>query len=355
MIGAGKRLGGGKTGNAEAADRAFRTARHHDIRVIVGNHPRRIANGVGTGGTGGHHGVVRALVAVTDGDLSRDEIDQGARNEERADAAGAALMQRDGVRLDRGQAADAGTDGDTGAAEFLFRRGLPAAVLDGLIGGGNAENDEAVDFPLFLGFQHVIGNEGVGLVRIDRHFTAIADRQVRRVDLGQHPCAGFAVNQLFPGRLDPVRQRGHKSQAGYHHSSHASPNRYCAEKENGAQGPGRSGSFDMRDRVFNRQDFLGCVIRNLDAEFLFKSHHQLNRIQAVCAQIVNEARFVRYLAFIYTEMFNDDFFYAPCDITHSCILRKSDSSKSLCPFLTSKVRKIQAPTEVNLVRFPNIL
>ena len=45
-------------------------------------------------------------------------------------------------------------------------------------------------------------------------------------------------------------------------------------------------------------DLLGGIVGNLDAEFLFERHHQLDRIEAVGAQIVDEAGIFRDLGLL---------------------------------------------------------
>ena len=48
------------------------------------------------------------------------------------------------------------------------------------------------------------------------------------------------------------------------------------------------------DSVLNGQDFFGSFIRDFTTEFFFESHNQFNGVQAVCAQIVNEAGGIGY-------------------------------------------------------------
>ena len=66
---------------------------HHYVRISQHDEPSRIADRVRTGRTGRHDGVVWSLQLVADGHLARGQIDQSARNKERADAARAALLK----------------------------------------------------------------------------------------------------------------------------------------------------------------------------------------------------------------------------------------------------------------------
>jgi hypothetical protein len=50
--------------------------------------------------------------------------------------------------------------------------------------------------------------------------------------------------------------------------------------------------FKKLRRVADGQNRLGSVIRNLATKFFFKSHHELDRVEAVRAQVIDEARVV---------------------------------------------------------------
>jgi hypothetical protein len=58
------------------------------------------------------------------------------------------------------------------------------------------------------------------------------------------------------------------------------------------------------------------VVRDLDAELFFESHDQLNSVEAVCAQIVDEAGLFDHFVFFNAKMLDDDFFNAVRDIAH---------------------------------------
>ena len=67
----------------------------------------------------------------------------------------------------------------------------------------------------------------------------------------------------------------------------------------GPVAPGCAGSgfvaaiVDVLDCLLDRGDFLGVLIGNLDLEFLFQSHDQLDGIERIGSQIVHERRIVR--------------------------------------------------------------
>jgi hypothetical protein len=56
-------------------------------------------------------------------------------------------------------------------------------------------------------------------------------------------------------------------------------------------------------------NFLGVFVGNFDAEFLFETHHQLNRVQRVSTQVIDEPRVWRHFVFVNTKLVNDYLFY----------------------------------------------
>ena len=90
-----KRAGLGETGDAQRAQRTFRTAGQHHIGIIQRDHAGGIANGMGAGGAGGDNRVVGAHQAIFDRNLARDEIDQPTMHEMRRHAARALFVQHD--------------------------------------------------------------------------------------------------------------------------------------------------------------------------------------------------------------------------------------------------------------------
>src|SRR5665213_4095643 len=80
--------------------------------------------------------------------------------------------------------------------------------------------------------------------------------------------------------------------------------------------------LDETDRVLDGYDLLGRIVRNLATEFLFECHHQLDRIEAVRAQIVDEAGIVGDLGFVDAQMLHNDLFYSLGDIAHNLLPRQ---------------------------------
>src|SRR5260370_14594784 len=63
--------------------------------------------------------------------------------------------------------------------------------------------------------------------------------------------------------------------------------------------------LDEADRILDGYDLLRRVIRDFAPEFLFKSHHQLDRIAAVGAQIVDETGILGHLGFVASALLDD--------------------------------------------------
>src|SRR5579862_4043326 len=91
--------------------------------------------------------------------------------------------------------------------------------------------------------------------------------------------------------------------------------------------------LDKADRVLDGHDLLGCVIRDLAAEFFFEGHHQLDRIEAVGPQIVDEAGVFGHLGIVDAEMLDDDLLDPLGDVAHSLY-----SSITCCLALLGAVR-----------------
>src|SRR6202035_2066039 len=74
--------------------------------------------------------------------------------------------------------------------------------------------------------------------------------------------------------------------------------------------------LDEADRILDGDDLLGISIRNLAAELFLECHDQLDRVEAVGAEIVDEAGILGDLGLFDAEMVNNDLFNPFGDITH---------------------------------------
>jgi hypothetical protein len=67
--------------------------------------------------------------------------------------------------------------------------------------------------------------------------------------------------------------------------------------------------FNVADGLTDAGDLFGVFIRNLDPELLFKGHHKLNRIEGICAKIIDKRRCIGHILDFDAELFRDDGFY----------------------------------------------
>src|ERR1700677_3585038 len=80
--------------------------------------------------------------------------------------------------------------------------------------------------------------------------------------------------------------------------------------------------FEKFCRVADGQDRLRGIVGNFTAEFFFKRHHELDGIEAVGAEVVNEARVVDHFFGFNTKVFDHDLLNSLANLTHrstSCL------------------------------------
>src|SRR5262249_23628641 len=70
------------------------------------------------------------------------------------------------------------------------------------------------------------------------------------------------------------------------------------------------------NRILDGENFLSRIIRDFHAKLFLKRHHQLNRIEAVGAEIVDKAGVFGDFGLIYAQMLDNDLLYACSDIAH---------------------------------------
>src|ERR1700722_10310670 len=63
---------------------------------------------------------------------------------------------------------------------------------------------------------------------------------------------------------------------------------------------------DVLDGLLNRGDLFGVLVRNLDLELFFKSHHQLDGVERVGSEVVHEGRIVRDLFLFDAQLLGND-------------------------------------------------
>src|SRR3989344_945551 len=78
--------------------------------------------------------------------------------------------------------------------------------------------------------------------------------------------------------------------------------------------------FDIVDRILDGGDLFRRGVGGFDTEFFFERHHQFDDVEAVCAQIVDEARFLGDLVGFDAQMFDDDLLNLFGRIAHALFL-----------------------------------
>src|ERR1700730_7583665 len=73
---------------------------------------------------------------------------------------------------------------------------------------------------------------------------------------------------------------------------------------------------DVLNGLLDRGDFLGVLIGNLDLEFFFQSHDQLDCVERISSQIVHERRIVRDLFLLDAQLLGNDGFNLLLNCAH---------------------------------------
>ena len=217
----GNRLHPGKTGQPQNIDRGFRTAGQHQVGIAADNQRRRVADGVGTGRTGGNAGVVGAFQTETDRQVAGDHIDQTGRNKERGNPVSALVfVDDDGVFVNCLQTADSRSHHHAGAILFFLAFRFPAAVFHGINAGGHPEENKLVNPALFLRFHHRIRVKPVRFFA-HRHLAGNFDRHVIqfKIFINSSDCR-LSGNNVFPVIVNASAKGSQHSHSGYNYSSH---------------------------------------------------------------------------------------------------------------------------------------
>src|SRR5687767_3968381 len=93
----------------------------------------------------------------------------------------------------------------------------------------------------------------------------------------------------------------------------------CSARSSQAGGGSRGSGLvliDIGDGVVDGSDLLGRVVGNLDAELFLEGHDQFDDVEAVRAEIVDEARFFGDLFGLDAKMLDDDFLHAIGGLAH---------------------------------------
>ncbi len=209
----GQCTAGGKPGNRETAERTLRAPCYHDVGIAKCNEPRGVADGMRARRAGSDNRVIGTLEAVLDGNVSGREIYQSAGNKKRTDASRPFFLQQDGRLGYAVQPADPRADQDARALLLVLRVGLPAGILQGLIGCPHRENDEVIDLALLFGLHPIAGIEFAFAQGAPRDEATDLARKIAHFELFDPPCAAMALKEPRPAGLHAAAQRCHETQA----------------------------------------------------------------------------------------------------------------------------------------------
>src|SRR5690606_27480967 len=211
-------LAGGKAGDRKTHDRRFGAAGQHHVGITERDQPGGIADGVSTGGTRRHNGVIRPLQSMPDRNLAGYEVDDVCRNEERADAPRTLFLQDQRTFGDPLDAANARAEHDAGGAAFVLGLGFPAGIGQGLVGRSYSVGNEVRDLASFARFEERIG--------IERAFAFTGDDtgnfagQVIDIEMFNAPGPGLAFEKTLPAQLGPKAERREETHACDDDASH---------------------------------------------------------------------------------------------------------------------------------------
>src|ERR1700733_2367268 len=300
---------GRESADAHGRDGGFGAPGDHHVCGAALNNFEGVTDGVRGSGAGRGGGGVRAFRAVTNGNVSGGEIDDGGGNKERRDLAGTARQKFGMLALNDVESTDAGADVDAGRIRN-FRSDLQAGHLHGEIGGGESELNKAP------GFLQLFFLQPMQRVKI-ADFAGDAAIKGRGVKMGDGANAALAGQQIAPDFFG--------ANAAAANQSNARNDNTTIQRELLLYGMGRRASallalgvfLDVIHGVFNRGDFFGVFIRNFNAEIFFKGHYQLDGVERIGAQVVHKGGGGSDFAFIHSDLLDDNFFHSFFDAGHS--------------------------------------
>src|SRR5581483_5947487 len=157
---------------------------------------------------------------MLDRDIAGGEVDEPPRNEKRAHPARSLLGKEKGCLFDALQAPDARADQHAGADLVLVSSGLPARVVERLLGGAHGIDNEVVDLALLLGLHPVVRIERAVRAVPVRDLAGNLARQVRDVETLDAAGRILPFDQAVPRDLVAATERRHETQACNDDTSH---------------------------------------------------------------------------------------------------------------------------------------
>src|SRR4030088_2267121 len=227
---------------------------------------------------------------------------------------------------------------------------MPIGVIERLARGTHRKDDEIVDLALILRLHPLIRIECAVAAVAPRHHAGDPAGQigdVKRVDLFG---AALAVENPLPGRLYATAEWRHHAEARddnpphIHHSSPriAAHKKKPVDRSNTARpvssAPRGGSAFSVLFKKFcgvaDGQNRFRGIVGDFTTEFFFKCHHKLDGVEAVGAEVVNEARVVDHFFGFNTKVFDHDLLNSLANLTHrstSCLFPLDPSPRRYEP------------------------
>src|SRR5690606_39071550 len=89
-------------------------------------------------------------------------------------------------------------------------------------------------------------------------------------------------------------------------------------------------ALDVLDGFLHARDLLGILVGNLDTEFLFERHDELDRVERIRTEIIDKRRVRRHFFFVDPELLDDDLLDLIRNC-HSILLEDGARARRLSP------------------------
>ncbi len=201
-----------ETTDGQRRDGRFGSTGDHSVGVAALDHAESVANGVGSGRTGGDRRNIWPFGTKTDGYLPGSQVDDQHRDEEGRYLLIPAIEHGLMVFLDRRQPTEPGPDQNSDSLRVVLGN------LETRIGHGHFSRSHGVlDEQVHL-FDFFFSDELFGVEILD--LSGNLGRQIRGIKPGNAINARLALQQCSPVFLNAGTQGGHHTETSYNDSTH---------------------------------------------------------------------------------------------------------------------------------------
>src|SRR5690606_34574335 len=138
-----------------------------------------------------------------------------------------------------------------------------------------------------------------------------------RPPTGSHACL---VRRVWTAALPamPERHRAARCGPGLKRGAPAAPVTRIGHGHAPPAGLRLDVRLDGIDRLLDRSDLFGFLVRDLALELFLERHHQLDGVERIGTQVVDERSVVGDLVFLHAQLLNHDLLDALFDAAHCC-------------------------------------